>query len=164
LLYGHVWVTLALVARHALWGRIALPLWALLYVRRKDIRPLRTLYGVPFRTKLEMAADLVRRAMAWLQNLGKAVWVVADGAYAKRPFLKPVLALGAVVVSRLRKDTALRSLPKPKQSGRRGPQARYGAAAIDLAKRAGQQRGWQKDTFTLYGKATVKKYKTFLAT
>jgi hypothetical protein len=33
-----------------------------------------------------------------------------------------------------------------------------------LAKRAGQTRGWQTDTFTLYGKATQKKYKTFLAT
>jgi hypothetical protein len=162
--YGHVWVTVALVVRHALWGSIGLPLWARLYVRRKDIKPLQAYYRVKFRTKLELAADLVQWAVEWLKNLGKAVWVVADGAYAKRPFLKRVLALGVVVVSRLRKDAALRSLPPPKQPGRRGPQARYGAAAIDLAKRAGQQRGWQTDTFSLYGKATRKKYKTFLAT
>jgi DDE superfamily endonuclease len=162
--YGHVWVTVALVVRHALWGSIGLPLWALLYVRRKDSRPLRAWYRVKFRTKLEMAAELVQWAVDWLQNLGKAVWVVADGAYAKRPFLQRVLALGVVVVSRLRKDAALWSLPKPKPAGRRGPQARYGAAAIDLAKRAGQKRGWQTGTFTLYGKETKKKYKTFLAT
>jgi hypothetical protein len=162
--YGHVWVTLALVVRHALWGSIGLPLWALLYVRRKDIRPLQTLYRVKFRTKLELAAELVQWAVAWLHGLGKAVWVVADGAYAKRTFLRPVLALGVVVVSRLRKDAALRSVPAPKPAGRRGPQPRYGAAAIDLAKRAGQQRGWQTATFTLYGKASKKKYKTFLAT
>ena len=162
--YGHVWVTVALVVRHACWGSIGLPLWALLYVRRKDVPPLRARYGVKFRTKLELAAELVQWAVAWLKNLGKAVWVVADGAYAKRPFLRRVLALGVVVVSRLRKDAALWSLPKPKQPGRRGPQARYGAAAIDLAKRAGQQRAWQTGTFLLYGKATKKKYKTFLAT
>jgi hypothetical protein len=162
--YGHVWVTVALVVRHALWGTIGLPLWALLYVRRKDIRPLRAMYGVKFRTKLELAAELVQWAVQWLKDLGKAVWVVADGAYAKRPFLKRVLALGVVVVSRLRKDAALCTLPKPKQPGRRGRQARYGAAAIDLAKRAGQTRGWQTGTFTLYNKATKKKYKTFLAT
>jgi hypothetical protein len=162
--YGHVWVTVALVVRHALWGSIALPLWALLYVRRKDIRPLRARYRVPFRTKLELAAQLVQWAVQWLEHFGKAVWVVADGAYAKRPFLRAVLALGVVVVSRLRKDAALWSLPQPKPSGRRGPQARNGTAAIDLAKRAGQQRGWQKGTFSLYGQATAKKYKTFLAT
>src|SRR5438128_6862734 len=35
--YGHVWVTLAWVVRHRLWGAIGLPLLARLYVRRKDI-------------------------------------------------------------------------------------------------------------------------------
>ena len=164
LLYGHVWVTVALVVRHALWGSIGLPLWALLYVRRKDIEPLRKRYRVPFRTKLELAAQLVDWAVAWLKNLGKAVWVVADGAYAKRPFLQRVLALGVILVSRLRKDAALWSLPKPKPAGRRGPQARYGAAALDLAKRAGHKGGWQRGSFRLYGKETQKKYKTFLAT
>ena len=163
-LYGHVWVTLALVVRHGLWGTIGLPLWGLLYVRRKDIRPLTRLYKVKFRTKLELGAELVSWAAAWLQTLGKVLWVVADGAYAKRPFLQPVLALGVVVVSRLRKDAALWSVPPTKPAGRRGPQARYGSAALDLAKRAGQSRGWQTGTFTLYGKQTQKKYKTFLAT
>ena len=162
--YGHVWVTLALVVRHALWGTIGLPLWALLYVRQKDIRPLTTLYRVEFRTKLELAAQLVTWAWQWLHTLGKQLWVVADGAYAKRPFLRPVLALGVVVVSRLRKDAALWSLPQPKPAGRRGPQPRYGTAALDLAKRAGQARGWQSASFTLYGVATTKTYKTFLAT
>jgi hypothetical protein len=35
---------------------------------------------------------------------------------------------------------------------------------IDLAKRAGQRRGWSTDTFELYGEEAVKRYKTFLAT
>ncbi len=33
--------------------------------------------------------------------------MVADGAYAKRPFLKPAIAAAAVIVSRPRKDVAL---------------------------------------------------------
>jgi hypothetical protein len=162
--YGHVWVTLALVVRHALWGTIGLPLWALLYVRAKDIGPLRTLYQVQFRTKLELAAELVEWAVFWLKHLGRTLWVVADGAYAKRPFLQRAKKAGVTVVSRLRKDAALLSLPKPKKPGQRGPQAIYGTVAFDLAKRAGQKRGWQSDTFTLYGKQQRKKYKTFLAT
>src|SRR5438067_10803383 len=35
--YGHVWVTLAWLARHPTWGVVALPLRALLYVRAKDV-------------------------------------------------------------------------------------------------------------------------------
>ena len=47
-----------------------------------------------FRTKLELAVELMRWASAWLGFLGKPLWVVADGAYAKAPFLKPMRALG----------------------------------------------------------------------
>src|SRR5204863_759685 len=57
-LYGHIWVTLALVARHPLWGAVGLPLLGLLYVRKKDIAPLTTWYKVTFQTKLELAAQL----------------------------------------------------------------------------------------------------------
>jgi hypothetical protein len=41
---------------------------------------------VPFQTKLEMAAAVVEWLALWLRFLGKTVWGVADGAYAKRPF------------------------------------------------------------------------------
>jgi hypothetical protein len=36
-LYGHIWVTLALVVRRPLWDAIGLPLLATLYVLRQDI-------------------------------------------------------------------------------------------------------------------------------
>jgi len=42
-----------------------------------------------FQTKLEQAADLVIRAAKLLQHHGKQVWCMADGAYAKRPFVQP---------------------------------------------------------------------------
>jgi hypothetical protein len=167
-LYGHLWVTLAWVVRHPLWGTIGLPLRALLYVRQKQIALLTTLYGVTFQTKLEMAADLVEWFVQWL-FLEKTVWVAADGAYAKRPFLKRVLAAGVVVVSRLRRDAALWTVPKPEQprSGqpqKPGPKPKYGRQAISLAKRAGHRQGWQTGDFMLYGKKVTKTYKTFLAT
>ncbi|WP_020465575.1 hypothetical protein [Singulisphaera acidiphila] len=40
----------------------------------------------------------------------------------------------------------------------------YGEHRIDLAKRAGQRRGWSTGVFDLYGEKAVKRYKTFLAT
>lgn len=168
-LYGHIWVTLAWVVRHPRWGTIGLPLRALLYVRRKQIGPLTTLYGVTFQTKLEMAAELVEWFVPWLHYLGKSVWIVADGAYAKRPFLRRALAAGVVVVSRLRKDAALWSVPQPQrtrpgQPRKRGRKPTYGKQAISLAKRAAHRHGWQTADMVLYGKTVTKTFKTFLAT
>ena len=166
-LYGHVWVCLARLVRHPLWGAIALPILSHLYIRAKDIGWMAAYYGWEFHTKLELAAAQIE----WLvQQLGKdhpPIWVVTDGAYAKRPFLKRVLAAGVTVISRLRCDAALWSLPvvvEPGQKKGRGRPPKYGKQRIDLAKRAAQTRGWQTGLFSLYGRMVVKKYKTFLAT
>ena len=166
-LYGHVWVTIAWLVPHALWGIIGLPLRAALYVRQKDVAKLPRHYGVAFRTKLEMAAQLVTWVASWLRFLGKVLWVVADGAYAKRPFLKAAQAAAVIVVSRLRKDAALWSVPKPPRPGqpkKRGRPATYGKKKISLAKRAGHRHGWQTAEFVLYRQAVRKTFKTFLAT
>jgi hypothetical protein len=162
--YGHMWVVLGLLGGHPAWGVIALPLLARLYVRERNLagnapddRPL-------FRTKLELAVDLMRWAVRWLGFLGRPLWVVVDGAYAKAPLLKPTRALGVTVVSRLRRDSALRTVPGPRRPGQRGRHRIYGEKRLDLAKRPGQRRGWATETFHLYGKPTTKQYKTFVAT
>jgi len=166
-LYGHVWVTMAWVIRHPCWGVIGLPLQALLYVRKKQIDLLNTLYGVKFRTKLDMAAELVEWLADWLKFTGRTLWIVVDGAYASRPFLRRALAAGVVIVSRLRKNAALRGLPAPPRPGRparRGRKPKYGKEKISLAKRAAHRLGWQSADFTLYNKTARKTFKTFLAT
>jgi hypothetical protein len=73
---------------------------------------------------------------------------------------------GVTVISRLRCDAALWSLPVvvPEGQRRRGRPRVYGTEQIDLANWAGQRRGWQTELFTLYSQATLKTYKTFLAT
>lgn len=162
--YGHVWVVLGLLVGHAAWGVIALPLLARLYVRAKDLKSIDLKHRPPFRTKLELAVELVQWAVTWLGPWGKALWLVVDGAYAKATFLKPLRQLGVTVISRLRKDAALCTLPGPKRPGQRGRRRLYGEQRIDLAKRAGQRRGWQRATLVLYGERMAKRYKTFLAT
>jgi len=162
--YGHVFVVLGLLATHPAWGVIALPLLARLYVRKKDLIGIDPKHRPAFRTKLELAVELLRWAKLWLGLLGKPLWVVADGAYAKAAFLKPAMEMGMTVVSRLRKDSALRTVPGPRPKGQRGRSRIYGQEKIDLAKRAGQRRGWSSGVFDLYGEKAVKRYKTFLAT
>src|SRR5437588_658067 len=52
LVYGHVWVCLAWLARHPAWDTLALPLRALLYVRAKDVPKLAKHYPWTFQSKL----------------------------------------------------------------------------------------------------------------
>ena len=162
--YGHVFVVLALLVAHPAWGVVALPLLARLYVRKVDLPGLDPRHRPASRTRLQLAVELLRWAKPWLDLLGLPIWVVADGAYASKEVLKPAMALGMTVVSRLRKDAALRSVPGPRPAGKRGRPRTYGPDVIDLAKRGGQRRGWSTETLTLYGVATAKKYKTSLAT
>ena len=72
-----------------------------------------------------------------------------------------------VVVSRLRKDAALWSVPSAAAAGgakKRGPRPTYGKQALSLAKRAAHRGGWQAGEFVLYGATVAKTFKTFLAT
>ena len=162
--YGHVWVTLAWLVRRPGWGCIALPLRASLYVRRLDVAGLPPEYRWPFRTKLTLAVELLRWLAFRLKHWGVALWLAADGAYARREVLRAARRENIVVVSRLRKDAALRDLPGPRPKRRRGRPAIYGKRRIVLAKRAGQRRGWRVEDFELYGRKEARRYKTFLAT
>jgi hypothetical protein len=161
-LYGHNWVALAWLATHPLWGVIALPLRSLLYVREVDVPKLAEKYGWEFRTKHQLGVELLTWFMQAIRGLGvKAkVWLAADGAYAARPFLLPLLGLEIVVVSRLRKDACLFDLPPAGSHGNRI----YGKNKISVAKRAGQRRGWQTITYNCRGVEVTRQYKTFLAT
>jgi hypothetical protein len=166
-MYGHIWVTLALAVRHPLYGALALPLVAMLYVRQRTMVKIPQHRNWRFRTKLELAAKLVEWIAPIIGKAGKTLWVVVDGFYTKWPFLKRALATGVVVVGRLRKDAALRDLPPMPRCGEkrgRGRPRKYGKNKISLAKRAGQQRGWQTVECTVYGKRATKTVKTFLAT
>lgn len=162
--YGHVWVTLAVMVRHRWWGTIGLPIWSWLYVRQKDVPKLPPWYAWRFQTKLELAADLLRMAVEVLNSAGKRVWAVSDGAYTKRPFVRPAMALGVTLVGRLRKDAALRDLPPRETITRRGRKRKYGLHRISLAKRAAHRQGWQDVPCVVYGAEVVKRVKTFLAT
>lgn len=164
-LYGHVWVTISLALRHPKWGALALPLRAFLYVRQRTLATIPACRDwPPFATKLELAARLVEWVVPLLKEARKTVWVVVDGGYVKRPFLKQAMQSGVTVVGRLRKDAALRDLPPaPKRRGRGRPR-KYGKKRFSLAKRAGQKRGWQTIPCELYGQTVTKTYKTFLAT
>lgn len=134
-------------------------------MRKCDLVKIPAKYGWTFQTKLQQAADLVRLAAETLHIPGrKPLWVVADGAYAKRPFVRAALELGVTLVGRLRKDAALYDLPPVEQRTRRGRKRKYGVNRISLAKRAAHRQGWIDVVCTVYGQRVVKRVKTFVAT
>ena len=165
--YGHIWVTLAVIVRHRRWGTIGLPIWSWLYVRQRDVPKIPKRHRWVFQTKLQQAADLLLMAAETLRFAGKEAWAVVDGAYAKRPFVRPAMALGVTLVGRLRKDAALRDLPPRQKRGakkRRGCKRKYGVNRISLAKRAAHPGGWENIACVIYSVEVVKRVKTFLAT
>ena len=167
-LYGHCWVTLSQVLKHDHFGTIGLPLLGQLYVRKKDVPGLPAEAKIAFRTKLQMAAEMLTTLGSELPQSAQRPWAVVDGAYAKREFLRPAMQAGFTVVARLRKDAALFDLPPVMPPGTKRGRGRppiYGKNSLSLAKRAGQKRGWAEViTRTTTGRPVVERFKTFLAT
>jgi hypothetical protein len=165
-MYGHNWVSLCFLAKHPLWGVIALPLRSMLYVRQMDLPVIAEKYGWEFRTKHQLAVALVNWFVTTARSIGLTckIRLVADGAYAARPLIDPLMELGVVVFSRLRKDAALFDLPPERKPGQRGRPRTYGLNRISLAKRAAHRDGWQSISFHCRGSEVVREYKTLLAT
>jgi hypothetical protein len=150
--YGHVFVVLGLLVTRRAWGVIALPLLARLYVRKVDLPGIARKHRPPFRPKLALAVELLRWAEPWLELLRLPIRLMADGAHAKADFLKPTGALGMTVVSRLRKDAALRTLPGPRPAGKPGRPRTYGEDKSDLAI-DGQESNVSRNRVSLHSKA-----------
>jgi hypothetical protein len=165
-LFGHNWVCLAFMARHPLWGVIALPLRSLLYVRAVNVPKLQEKHDWEFRTKHQLAVALVLWFVRIIRALGlkNEVWVVADGAYAATPFIEPIRQQGVVIVSRLRKDACLFDLPPTRKADQRGRPRIYGKNKLSLARRAAHNKGWSSITYPCRGEEVTRQYKTFLAT
>src|SRR5512144_745349 len=167
-LYGHSWVVLSRIAHHDHAGTIGLPLLGQLYIRDKDLPRLPEAIDWEFRTKPQLAAEMITWAGAWATGLAQRPWVVVDGAYANREFIKPAKRAGFVVAARLRRGAELYDLPPQRKPGeRRGPgrPPTYGKNRLSLAKRAGQTRGWQTvAVVTTAGRVVTKAVKSLLAT
>jgi len=164
-LYGHNWVCLAMLLSHPLFGVVALPLWSRLYVRKPDIDELKQRYGWEFRTKHQLALEMLREVFRTLRALGSraSFVVVFDGAYATRQLIRPLLSEGATVVTRLRRDAKLFDLPVA-TTGQRGRPRKYGKNRISLSRQADRPEGWLPIRYVCRGVMVEGRYKTFLAT
>lgn len=115
-LFGHCWVTLGVV-----WPTITralcFPLRAALYVRAKDCA------GADFRGKIPLALSLLA-AVRWPPRV--CLYVLADGAYATRDFLRGVRELGHHVLTRLKCNADVCWPAPAHRPGQRGRRRIYG--------------------------------------
>jgi hypothetical protein len=157
-IYGHVWVTISATVRHKTFGTIGLPLLARMYVKAKDVRNT----GLAFKSKTQQAVELAKWAYNCCRSLGKRLWIVTDGGFTRASFLKPVIKMGIVVVTRLRKDAVLYAQLKQPKKRKRGRPRKYGKR-IKLANVVNNPDGWFKVKAFLYGREETKEVKIFKA-
>jgi hypothetical protein len=143
LTHGHCWVCLAGLAEQTRDHWVALFLGTALYRQAKTCPP-----GELFATKLELAAGLVAELAP---PPGAVLVTVADGAYARRPFVQSLQAHEGHLVSRLRRDTVFYDLPPARRRGQKGRPRKYGPKHRAREWAATQQR-WRAVTLRLYGK------------
>jgi hypothetical protein len=157
-IYGHIWVTLSAIARHKNFGTIGLPLLTRMYVKAKDIKNV----GLFFQSKTEQAVELSKWAYNCCINLGERFWIVTDSGFTRASFLKPVVKMGTVIITRLRKDAVLYAELKQPKKHKRGRPRKYGKR-LKLANIIKSSDGWFKVKVFLYGKEEVKDVKVFKA-
>ena len=153
---GHCFVCLAALAQQGTGHWIALFVSCALYVQKKAVVEGRT-----FATKLTLAADLIKDLPV---PLLMTVIAVADGAYARKNFVRPVLAAGRHVLSRLRSDTPFFDLPPARTKQKNGKYATGRPKAYGKKYKAvlwaATMGSWRSVTLRLYGHPVTLQLKT----
>ena len=153
---GHCFVCLAALAQQGAGHWVALFVSCALYVQKTACQE-----GRSFATKLTLAAALVE---ALPIPVGVIVIAVADGAYARKNFVRPVLAAGRHVLARLRSDTPFFDLPparKKQASGTFAPgRPRIYGKKYKAATWAKTMGAWRTVTLPLYGHSATRQLKT----
>jgi len=154
--HGHCFVCLAALAQQGSAHWVALFVSCALYVQKKACRKDRR-----FATRLTLAAELLAALPVMAQVV---VIAVADGAYARTNFVRPVLAAGRHVLSRLRSDTPFYDLPPARKKQRNGRYApgrppTYGAK-YKAALWAQTMGTWRTVTLRVYGQPVRLALKT----
>jgi hypothetical protein len=168
--FGHVWVVLALWVPLP-WDRqrgVALPLLFRLYTstkrggradapsrptpgrRRAVADAVHAAHLAGARpTKLELARTLIAIVARWAGD--RAIHVAVDSAYAGRCLLEDRPAT-VHLISRLRMDAALWTLPPKRRPGQRGRPRRRGVRLPTPRQLAARCRHWHPMSVTLYGR------------
>jgi hypothetical protein len=114
----------------------------------------------PYRTKLELARELIALVAQWAGE--RWLYVAVDSAYAGRPVLEG-RPPNVHVLSRLRADAALWARPPHRRPGQKGRPRRRGPRLPRWKQLAQQRRCWEALPLTLYGRPVTPQVFTLTA-
>lgn len=169
--YGHCWVVLAIWVPLPMFGAtkgFALPVLFRLYIgkkrggekdapsqrkTRKRLRRARTAFrNTPYRTKLELAREMVGLLASWAPE--RRFYLCCDSAYAGRKVLEN-RPDNVEVISRMRMDAELYALPPERRAGQPGRPRRRGRRLPTPKRTAQHTKHWKKLNVEIYGRKVV---------
>jgi hypothetical protein len=153
----HNWIICVLGFRPSRWKGLVmgLPVLASLYRKKESCDDEHT-----FQTRQQLAARLIHQTHAALPH--RKIRVKADGQYATKEVAGACFEVGAVLISRLRSDSALYALPpkrsranvgRPRRRGRRLPTPKAMSKSV---------KGWRTIYVTLGGKKVRRRIKSLV--
>lgn len=150
--WAHNWVIGCVSLRPKRWPTwvIGLPVWFTLY--RK---PATCDRKHPFKTRQEIAAEMIRQTRAALPDW--PIRVAADGQYATQQVVRAAGIARSNLVSRLRRDAALYALPPKRRRRTRGRRAKKGRRLPTPQRLAQGKSGWRTVEALVYGKQVQRR-------
>jgi hypothetical protein len=145
--WSHNWVIGCVAMRPRRWPNwvLGLPVWFTLY--RKPADCTRT---HPFRTRQQIAADMIRQTRGALPD--RVIRVAADGQYATGTVAQAAADAATNLVSRIRSDAALYALPPKRRRYKRGRTPKKGRRLPTPKRLARRRNGWRTVRTRVYGK------------
>lgn len=151
--WAHNWIVACVTMRPKRWPNwvMGLPVLFALYRKRADCDP-----GQAFATHQQIAAGMIRFVREALPD-----WVIriaADGAYATRTVVQAASDTNTNLVSRMRSDAALYTLPPSGHRPQRGRKPKKGARLPTPKQMAARRRkGWRTVEARVYGRVVQRR-------
>jgi len=123
---------------------LCFPFLARLFVPQRSLPK-----GATYQSRVEIAADMVRRVKGYLKQ---PFILVTDGAFAKRHLLRTCMSQEVTFISRLQRNAVLYQAPKVARKGTRGRPRKYGDRLPSLSTLAKAGKGFETYRLRLYGK------------
>ena len=124
--YGHSLVMVGMIARRPLLGRICLPVGWKFYVNENKLETIDEKIRPQFKTKPEIAAELLKRIVPEIQKPGRKVEILFDRGYLAADLFQVIHELDSVAVTRFKKNNNLYEEPERPAVPRRDRPRKYG--------------------------------------
>jgi len=150
--WSHNWVIGCVSLRPRRWPQwvLGLPVWFALYRKPGDCNRRH-----PFRTRQEMAAEMIAETRAALPDW--TIRTAGDGQYATRKVVNAAAGAGSNLVSRIRSDAAVYALPPKRKRCRRGRRPKKGKRLPTPKRLAHRRNGWRTVEALVYGKRVKRR-------